>query len=154
MRVYNHLSSKTCTGKGRQRDPRFASCDLSLYRCVTCSIVLVQAESRFLHVHHRNGQKHDNADTNLKVLCIACHAEEPMHGPLTGADIVACLLPAPEARRFLAYRPRWPGAFTLMQRRRAGLNGKRHKVQQAAAQLLGRRGHGFIDIGVRRYWSA
>lgn len=50
------------------------------YRCGTCNTVLIQADSKFLHVHHRNGQKHDNGDTNLKVLCIGCHAEEPMHG--------------------------------------------------------------------------
>ncbi|ALP65205.1 HNH endonuclease family protein [Paraburkholderia caribensis] len=49
------------------------------YRCGTCSIVLRQTDSRFLHVHHRNGQKHDNRDSNLDVLCIGCHAEEPMH---------------------------------------------------------------------------
>ncbi|MGF6610458.1 hypothetical protein OKW45_005380 [Paraburkholderia sp. WSM4175] len=50
------------------------------YRCGKCSTMLRQTDSKFLHVHHRNGQKHDNRDSNLDVLCIGCHAEEPMHG--------------------------------------------------------------------------
>ncbi|KGC46811.1 HNH endonuclease [Burkholderia pseudomallei] len=50
------------------------------YRCATCNTVLRQFDSKFLHVHHRNGQKYDNRDSNLEVLCIGCHAEEPMHG--------------------------------------------------------------------------
>ncbi|MCX4136776.1 HNH endonuclease [Paraburkholderia sp. SEWSISQ10-3 4] len=50
------------------------------YRCGTCRTMLRQSDSKFLHVHHRNGQKYDNSDINLDVLCIRCHAEEPMHG--------------------------------------------------------------------------
>jgi 5-methylcytosine-specific restriction endonuclease McrA len=50
------------------------------YRCAKCNTVLGQSDSKFLHVHHRNGQKHDNRESNLEVLCIGCHAEEPMHG--------------------------------------------------------------------------
>jgi hypothetical protein len=50
------------------------------YQCGTCGTTLRQVDSKFLHVHHRNGQKHDNRDLNLDVLCIGCHAEEPMHG--------------------------------------------------------------------------
>lgn len=50
------------------------------HQCRTCSIILKQNDSKYLHVHHRNGQKHDNRDSNLDVLCIACHANQPMHG--------------------------------------------------------------------------
>ncbi|MFC5431474.1 HNH endonuclease [Paraburkholderia denitrificans] len=49
------------------------------YKCEKCDIVLPGVEAKFLHVHHQNGQKHDNTDGNLKVLCIGCHAEELMH---------------------------------------------------------------------------
>ncbi|MEX3930066.1 HNH endonuclease [Paraburkholderia sp. BR10936] len=49
------------------------------YKCEKCDIVLPGGEAKFLHVHHQNGQKHDNSDENLEVLCIGCHAEEPMH---------------------------------------------------------------------------
>jgi hypothetical protein len=39
---------------------------------------------KFLHVHHVNGLKHDNIPTNLRALCIECHANETQHGYLTG----------------------------------------------------------------------
>lgn len=50
------------------------------FTCESCARTLTIRFSRFLHVHHRNGLKYDNADANLEVLCIACHAEQPMHG--------------------------------------------------------------------------
>ncbi|MDR5746770.1 HNH endonuclease [Caballeronia sp. LZ029] len=48
------------------------------YRCESCSLDL-SAHPRYLHVHHRNGQKNDNRDNNLVALCIGCHAQEPLH---------------------------------------------------------------------------
>ena len=33
----------------------------------------------FLHVHHINGLKYDNVDSNLKILCKNCHSKEPGH---------------------------------------------------------------------------
>lgn len=50
------------------------------YRCCSCSIQLRGADSKFLHVHHKNGQKNECHPENLEVLCIKCHANEPMHG--------------------------------------------------------------------------
>jgi hypothetical protein len=46
-----------------------------------CTVYLgEQSHRRYLHVHHLDGMKsNDNLD-NLKVLCIACHANEPNHG--------------------------------------------------------------------------
>lgn len=49
------------------------------YKCEGCDTKFVGSDSRFLDTHHRNGLKYDNADSNLEVLCIGCHAEEPMH---------------------------------------------------------------------------
>jgi hypothetical protein len=50
------------------------------YRCCSCSVGLQGDDSKFLHVHHKNGQKNDCHPNNLEVLCIECHANEPMHG--------------------------------------------------------------------------
>lgn len=50
------------------------------YRCAKCGLTLSLRESRYLHVHHRNGLKHDCSDSNLAVLCVRCHADEPLHG--------------------------------------------------------------------------
>jgi hypothetical protein len=47
----------------------------------SCSVRLDRQEyRRFLHVHHLNGLKSDDAANNLRVLCIGCHASEPNHG--------------------------------------------------------------------------
>lgn len=32
-------------------------------------------EKRFIHTHHQNGDKNNNGEDNLKVLCIKCHSE-------------------------------------------------------------------------------
>lgn len=37
---------------------------------------------RFLNAHHIDGQRNDNSRGNLRVLCLGCHANEPMHGHL------------------------------------------------------------------------
>ncbi|WP_213715498.1 HNH endonuclease [Cedecea lapagei] len=50
------------------------------YKCQSCNIILNGNDSKYLHVHHRNGQKYDNKDSNLDVLCVFCHANQPMHG--------------------------------------------------------------------------
>lgn len=49
------------------------------YKCEGCGNKFSGTDSRFLDTHHRNGQKNDNTDSNLGVLCIGCHADEPMH---------------------------------------------------------------------------
>jgi len=52
--------------------------------------------SKYLHVHHRNGQKNDNRDSNLAVMCVACHAEQPMRGHMKFT---------PDYKAFIAQRP-------------------------------------------------
>jgi hypothetical protein len=50
------------------------------YRCSKCKVQFGIRDSKYMHVHHVNGMKNDNSDLNLSVLCIRCHANEPMHG--------------------------------------------------------------------------
>ncbi|WP_443749356.1 hypothetical protein [Asticcacaulis solisilvae] len=48
---------------------------------ISCGISLRDTNLRkYLHVHHLNGVKSDDSASNHKVLCIACHADEPNHG--------------------------------------------------------------------------
>ena len=53
---------------------------LAQYRCTRCGIDLSAPElRRFLHVHHRGVVKYDNPLSELVVLCIGCHANQPGH---------------------------------------------------------------------------
>lgn len=41
---------------------------------------------QYLHCHHRNMDKSNNNFSNLMALCIACHAEQPNHEHMKGAE--------------------------------------------------------------------
>ncbi|MGQ9799739.1 MAG: HNH endonuclease [Ignavibacterium sp.] len=45
------------------------------YSCELCGITIDNpADRRFLHVHHKNGDKSNNRDSNLQCLCVLCHS--------------------------------------------------------------------------------
>jgi hypothetical protein len=45
-----------------------------------CGVVLSDRSlRRYLHLHHANGLKYDSRPENLILLCLVCHAEEPLH---------------------------------------------------------------------------
>lgn len=53
------------------------------YRCegTGCGIDLSHpANRRFLHAHHIDADKSNNDPSNIKLLCIRCHAQEFLHG--------------------------------------------------------------------------
>jgi hypothetical protein len=39
----------------------------------------LKERKRLLHVHHKNGNRNDNEQKNLEVLCIDCHSKAPLH---------------------------------------------------------------------------
>lgn len=60
------------------RQERNYTCDNPL-----CRLQLVH-DKKSLHVHHINGLKNDNSNSNLIVLCIRCHANQPGHSHMKG----------------------------------------------------------------------
>lgn len=62
------------------RQERNYTCDNTLCR------IQLSHDKRSLHVHHVNGIKNDNTKSNLRVLCIRCHANEPGHSHMKGKN--------------------------------------------------------------------
>ena len=51
------------------------------WKCQSCGFILNNnGMKQYLHAHHINGQKNDNREENLKIICLKCHAEEDGHG--------------------------------------------------------------------------
>ncbi|VEG13940.1 HNH endonuclease [Moraxella cuniculi] len=53
--------------------------------CQKCHANLTNHKN-LLHVHHIDGVKQNNRLSNLKVLCILCHSQEPSHGHMRVRD--------------------------------------------------------------------
>lgn len=60
------------------RKARGWTCEGTTSEGKPCAVNLENAKN-LLHVHHKNGVKTDNKDSNLMVLCALCHSEQPMH---------------------------------------------------------------------------
>lgn len=74
------------------------------YRCDRCGFNLAN-NRRYLHAHHKNGQKHDSRPENIAILCVACHAEQYQHAHLKGS---------PDYLEFLRVRSSLTPASTFM----------------------------------------
>jgi hypothetical protein len=48
------------------------------FKCEHC-LVNLSEQRKLLHVHHKNGVKSDNLNSNLIALCADCHRKEPFH---------------------------------------------------------------------------
>ena len=47
------------------------------YTCESCGIKVVeQSDRRFIHVHHKSGNKLNNRKNNLECVCVLCHANK------------------------------------------------------------------------------
>lgn len=57
------------------------------YTCEKCGYIpKIDYEKRFIHTHHINGNKHNNSEDNLQVLCIKCHSEvDSFHARIKGS---------------------------------------------------------------------
>ena len=50
------------------------------WTCKKCGVNMSNKQYRhFLHVHHKDGLKWNIKEDNLEVLCVKCHANEPLH---------------------------------------------------------------------------
>jgi hypothetical protein len=70
------------------------------YICDDCRINLIN-HKKLVQTHHINGQKNDNRNSNLKVLCMECHSEQPDHGHMKRSAAHEIL----EVRRIKAQDP-------------------------------------------------
>lgn len=52
------------------------------YKCQSCRRQFFDDDRQYLHAHHINGRKDESHDSNLLVLCVKCHANQPNHGHL------------------------------------------------------------------------
>ena len=53
------------------------------YKCQLCKVDC-SMHTRLLHLHHRDGDPSNNAKENLQVLCVDCHAHQPLHQRMFG----------------------------------------------------------------------
>lgn len=45
------------------------------YICERCGIQVDKKDKRFIHTHHKDGDKLNNSESNLECLCISCHSQ-------------------------------------------------------------------------------
>ncbi len=55
------------------------------WTCESCRVDLSAKDHRqYLHAHHIDGDKANETSTNIQILCIKCHASQPLHDRIKG----------------------------------------------------------------------
>lgn len=49
------------------------------YTCEQCNIQVDKKDRKYIHIHHKDGDKLNNSESNLQCLCISCHSEHHPH---------------------------------------------------------------------------
>lgn len=130
--------------------------EFKLKRNYTCEICAVSLSNhrRLLHVHHRNGVKVDNVESNLQALCADCHRKQPMHDTVFVSHEEMRLLTKLRREQSVDRRFQgWERVFVLAD---AGVHGVLHlcKAQgmmppDVGIEVGGRAGseHAFLEFG-------
>ncbi len=78
-----------------------------LWTCEQCGIVLSSPHlKRFLHAHHVDGQASNNVLTNIQILCIGCHAKQPLHSQVKSDPAFQVFQRTPEFQAHRAFGTR------------------------------------------------
>ncbi|MCF1182630.1 HNH endonuclease [Marichromatium gracile] len=101
------------------------------YICEGCGVDLSRDHS-LLHTHHLNGVRSDNAEHNLKALCVDCHSKEPGHNHMAVPHKLRQRIAHLRQQQNKTEVTDWQKVFKLAD---PGLNGLLHHLKALRAPL-------------------